>query len=301
MPAGTDAVHIQENCSRDGSFVIINAGSAAPGHVRPRGGDFVQGQTLLAADTVMTARRLTLAAAMGHAAIPVYRRPTVAILASGDELVLPGVTPGPDQIVCSNPFGVAALVTAAGGLPLFLGIAGDTHASLDAAIDRATGCDLLITIGGASVGDHDLIGPVLQKRGMALDFWKIAMRPGKPMLFGRLGTQRVVGLPGNPVSSLICARVFLVPLIERLSGRSTSAQRTIRTIAATDLDANGERTHYMRATLDVQGSQTLVRPVRSQDSSLLSPLSSADCLIVRPVGAPAVVAGQTIDVLSLDF
>ncbi len=302
IPKGADAVHIQENCTRKGDVVTVLEGSPDAFHVRPRGGDFASGAELLIPGTRFGARQITLAAAMGHAALPVHRRPKVAILASGDELVLPGVTPGADQIVCSNPYGVAALVAAAGGDPDFLGIAGDTAASLNAHIDRAKGCDLLITIGGASVGDHDLIGPVLEARGLSLDFWKIAMRPGKPMLYGRLGEMRAVGLPGNPVSALICTRVFLVPLIERLSGRTRTEARMIDAIAAADLEANGPRTHYMRATLATGDDGRLsARPVRSQDSSLLSPLAAADCLLVREVGARAVKAGETVSVLRLDF
>jgi molybdopterin molybdotransferase len=218
LPPGADAIVIQENCAREGSIVIVREGTPDAAHVRRRGGDFASGSVLLHAGAKLGARQITLAAAMGHASLSVHRKPAVGILASGDELVLPGAMPGPDQIVCSNPFGVAALLQAAGAEPRFLGIAADTRASLNAMSDQASDCDLLVTIGGASVGDHDLIAPVLEARGMALDFWKIAMRPGKPMLYGRLGSQRVVGLPGNPVSALICARVFLVPLIERLTG-----------------------------------------------------------------------------------
>ena len=302
IPVGADAVHIQENCDRDGDFVVIREGSPDAAHVRRRGGDFTSGTTLLESGTRLSARQITLAAAMGHATLPVHRKPKVAIIASGDELVLPGVTPGQDQIVCSNPYGVAALVAAAGGDAHFLGIAGDTRASLNAYIDRANGCDLLITIGGASVGDHDLIAPVLEERGLSLDFCKIAMRPGKPMLYGRLGGMRVVGLPGNPVSALICTRVFLVPLIERLSGRSESCAPMTDAIAAASIEANGPRTHYMRATLETgDGGQLFARPVRSQDTSLLSPLAAADCLLVRDVGAPALKVGEPVKVLRLDF
>ncbi len=302
MPDGADAVHIQENCTREDDAVIVREGNPDAAHVRPRGGDFTTGAELLNAGTRLGARQITLAAAMGHATLPVHRKPKVAILASGDELVLPGVTPGTDQIVCSNPYGVAALVAAAGGDPHFLGIAADTREALNAHIDRARGYDLLITIGGASVGDHDLIAPVLEARGLSLDFWKIAMRPGKPMLFGRLGDMRVVGLPGNPVSALICTRVFLVPLIERLCGRTQSNARMVDAIAAVDIEANGPRTHYMRATLQRgDDGRLLARPVRSQDSSLLSPLAAADCLLVREVGAPVLKAGETVQVLPLDF
>ncbi|MEQ1614385.1 MAG: gephyrin-like molybdotransferase Glp [Hyphomicrobiaceae bacterium] len=302
VPASADTIVIQENCTREGNVVIVREGTPDGGNLRPRGGDFQAGADLLKPGIRLGARQITLAAAMGHDVLQVHRKPIVAILASGDELVLPGATPAADQIVCSNPYGVAAMVAAAGGEARFLGIAGDTRASLNAHIDMAAGCDLLITIGGASVGDHDLIGPVLEARGLKLDFWKIAMRPGKPMLYGRLGAMHVLGLPGNPVSSLICARVFMMPLIERLTGREASPTQFSSAVAAIDLEANGPRTHYMRATLERGADGRLAaRPVRSQDSSLLSPLAAADCLLVRPVGAPAVTAGEPIAVLPLDF
>jgi molybdopterin molybdotransferase len=302
VPAGADAIVIQENCARDADTVIVREGSPEAAHIRRRGGDFSAGAVLLEPGIKLGARQITLAAAMGHGSLPVHRKPVVAILASGDELVLPGVTPDRDQIVCSNPYGVAALLAAAGAAPRFLGIAADTQASLNQHIDAAAGCDLLVTIGGASVGDHDLIAPVLEARGLKLDFWKIAMRPGKPMLYGRLGPMGVVGLPGNPVSALICARVFLVPLIEKLTGLTAAPTPFSQAVAAVDLEANGLRTHYMRATLEPRASgPSAARPVRSQDSSLLSPLAAADCLIVRPTGAAALPAGAPVAVLPLDF
>lgn len=303
VPAGADAIVIQENCGRDGDLVRVVDGQPDAGHIRCRGGDFGAGTLLLNSGRRLGAREITLAAAMGHSLLPVYRRPRVAILATGDELVLPGTVPGPDQIVCSNPFGVAAMIEQAGATAQFLGIAADTRGALNQHIDAAHHADILITIGGASVGDHDLIAPVLQARGMALDFWKIAMRPGKPLLYGRLGAQRVLGLPGNPVSALICTRVFIVPLIESLTGalpRSSNAFSSA--LAAVDIEANGPRTHYMRATVEHDASGLpSARPVRSQDSSLLSPLAAADCLIVRqPLAAPA-PAGTPLQVLHLDF
>ncbi len=302
VPAGADAIVIQENCDRDGDIVIVREGTADHSHVRARGIDFRAGDRLLAAGTRLGPRQITLAAAMGHGRLPVHRRPVVAILASGDELVLPGEPPQADQIVCSNPYGVAAMVLGAGGEPRFLGIARDNRASIERHLAAAAGADILITIGGASVGDHDLIAPVLQANGLALDFWKIAMRPGKPMMYGRLGATRMLGLPGNPVSSLICARVFMVPLIERLAGRGDDPARAVEAVAAVDLEANGPRAHYMRATLSASASgPPSVAPVRSQDSSLLSPLAGADCLLVRPVGAAAVKAGGIVPVLPLDF
>jgi molybdopterin molybdotransferase len=216
--------------------------------------------------------------------------------------VPPGHRPGPGQIVSSNHLGVAALAEAAGAEATLLGIARDTRESLDAYFAKAGDTDIIVTIGGASVGDHDLVGPVLEARGMALSFWKIAMRPGKPLMFGRLGQARVLGLPGNPVSSLVCTRVFLVPLIRALLGTPAHDPRPLQARAGVALEANGPRQHYMRAT-SAPGSDgpAVVTPVRSQDSSLLAPLAQADCLLVRPSGAPAVAAGGLVPILPLDF
>lgn len=303
VPAGADAIVIQENVEAAGSGAIrVADGTPDPAHIRPRGGDFTAGQALLPAGTRLDARTLTLAAAMGHGVVPVRRKPVVAIIATGNELVLPGTPPGADQIVCSNPYGVAAMVEAAGGLPRFLGIARDERAALEDKIAAASGADVIVTIGGASVGDHDLVAPVLEARGMALNFWKIAMRPGKPLMFGRLGAARVIGLPGNPVSSLICTRVFIVPLVRRLAGLSEEELASARAVLAVPLPANGPRTHYMRArrTAAVDGP-SLVTPMANQDSSLMAPLAAADCLIVRDVGASAVPAGVETSVLALDF
>ena len=302
IPAGADAIIIQENTQAHGHQVTVTDGRPDPDHIRARGGDFAAGDALLPSDRRLTARDITLAAAMGYGHLTVRRPPVVAILATGDELVPPGTVPGPDQIVCSNTFGIAALVRAAGGEPRLLGIARDTRDSLDAHVASGEGADILVTVGGASVGDHDLVAPVLQSRGMALDFWKIAMRPGKPLMFGRLVGQRVLGLPGNPVSSLVCSRLFLVPLIRALLGLVPEPHQPIAARTAVPLGANGPRAHYMRATLRPgrDGVREIV-PVHSQDSSLMRPMADADCLVVRPIGAPAVPAGHSVPVLLLDF
>jgi molybdopterin molybdotransferase len=302
LPAGTDAVVIQEDTARDGAKVTVREGRIDKGHVRHRGFDFREGETLLAAGRRIGPREVALAAAMGHGTLPVRRRPRVAILSTGDELVAPGERPGPGQIVSSNHLGVAALAEAAGAETSLLGIARDTREDLDAHFAKAQDADIIVTIGGASVGDHDLVAPVLEARGMALNFWNIAMRPGKPLMFGRLGRARVLGLPGNPVSSLICTRLFLVPLVRALLGAPAADAGAVQARAGVSLEANGPRQHYMRAT-STPGSDGLavVTPVRSQDSSLLAPLAEADCLLVRPMHAPALSAGSLVPILPLDF
>jgi molybdopterin molybdotransferase len=305
VPAGADAIVIQENTTRDPhapQTVLVSDGSLEAAHIRRAGGDFTAGAKLLEAGRRLSAREITLAASMGHPTVKVARRPRVAIIATGNELVLPGAACGQDQIVCSNSYGVAFMASAAGADVTFLGIAGDTRAELDSKIDAAAGADIIVTIGGASVGDHDIVAPVLAARGMTPAFWKIAMRPGKPLLFGRLGSQRVLGLPGNPVSALICARVFLVPLIERLTGLAAAASPPQLVPSAVPLEANGPRTHYMRAVVGPNGrGDDVVTPLRSQDSSLLSVLSQANCLLVRAAGAPPLAHGAPTPILPLDF
>ncbi len=307
VPEGADAIIIQENTSREGDKVTVTDGSPDPEHIRPRGGDFSEGEALLGAGRVLDSRALTLAAAMGHPSVSVRRKPVVAILSTGDELVLPGTLPGPDQIVASNAFGLAALVAAFGAEPRILPIARDTRAALHASLDLAIGADILLTSGGASVGDHDLVAPVLKERGMALDFWKLAMRPGKPVFFGTLssgsrGSLRVLGLPGNPVSTLLCGRVFGVPLIRALLGLAPDCWVRRRAVIGHELPGNGPRAHYMRATLSVAAhGLPMLSTACSQDSSLLKPLADANCLLVRPVKAPPLPAGSEVDVLMMDF
>ena len=302
LPKGADAIVVQENTHHTASSVVVVDGMADPGHIRRCGSDFSSGQRLLEAGAILNARNLTLAAAMGHGSLCVVRRPRVAVLATGDELVMPGDVAGADQIVCSNPFGVAELATQSGAVTQFAGIARDEREDLTAKIRAVQDCDVLVTIGGASVGDHDLVGPVMRDLGMALDFWRIAMRPGKPLMYGRLGPLHVLGLPGNPVSSLICARIFLVPMIAKLLGKPIASEVMMRATVGCSLDANGPREHYMRATSKrLANGQVEVTPVFSQDSSLLSPLSAADVLIVRPPHDGHVEKGALVDVLPLDF
>lgn len=297
VPDGADTVVIQENVRLEDDAIVIVEAPAKGANIRRRGIDFKDGEIGLHRGVRLDAHRTALAAAMGHGTVPVYRRPRVAILATGDELVEPGTTPGPDQIVSSNPAGLKAMIEDEGAIAILLGIARDDRGDLTARIERARAdADVLVTIGGASVGDHDLVGPVLRDLGMDFAFWKIAMRPGKPLMFGRLGETLVLGLPGNPVSALIAARVFLVPLIAKATGRTHDARRERARLLA-PLEENGPRLHYMRAKLSTAPDGTLaVTPLASQDSSLLAALSTANCLILRAPGAAAADVGADVDV-----
>ncbi|SDP25348.1 molybdopterin molybdotransferase [Filomicrobium insigne] len=302
VPEGADAIVIQENTDREGDVVVVREGKPDPAHVRKRGGDFTKGDELLPAGLKLAPRHLSLAAAMGYGKLPVMRRPVVAILATGDELVEPGTPVAAGQIVCSNPYGIAAMAEAVGAEARLIGIARDTVDSLTEKIATAEGADILVTIGGASVGDHDLVAKVLQANGMTLDFWKIAMRPGKPLIFGHRGAQRVIGVPGNPVSSLICTRVFVVPLIRKLLGLDTGTDALMTARLTHAIEKNGPRQHYMRARLMTGENGVMeVRAAGSQDSSLLEPLSAANCLIVRPADAEALPEGASVNVLRIDF
>ena len=302
VPENCGTVVIQENVTRDGDVIVATDATVAGANIRVAGVDFRAGEIALRRGRRLDPHALTLAAAMGQASLPVIRRPVVAILATGDELVPPGTSPGPDQIISSNPIGLAALVTRAGGTARLLGIAPDKIDAITARIRDARDADVLITIGGASVGDLDLVGPALEREGIALDFWKVAIRPGKPLMFGKLGQQRVLGLPGNPVSALITARVFLLPLIGALLGVPRAAQtREVATLTA-PLEANGPRLHLMRAKLGRGTDGALsVSPMPSQDSSLLSALTEADCLIWREPNAHPLAPGAPVEIERLTF
>ncbi|MBI1384896.1 MAG: molybdopterin molybdenumtransferase MoeA [Rhizobiales bacterium] len=309
LPVGADAVIAQEDCTplptAAGAPMRVRLDAVAkPGQfVRRRGMDFSRTERLLESGTRLDARALSLAAAMGHGKLAVRRPPRVAILATGDELVAPGVPPQQGQIPSSIPVGLVAMVAAAGGEPMLLGIARDTRESLADALAKSAGADILVTIGGASVGDHDLVGPTLAEAGLDLHFWRIAMRPGKPLMFGRLGARRVLGLPGNPVSALICARVFLLPLIHRLLGRRGEDFPLLTGVAAGEVEANGPRTHYMRATIEGRTPQgaAILAPYPSQDSSLLADLLRASALVVRQPHAPATPRGGALAYHLIDF
>ena len=302
IPDGADAVIIQEDTGVDGDHITITD-TAVPGrHIRPAGVDFREGDVLLAAGNRLTDRDLSLAAGMNYPELAVHRRPKVAVLATGDELVMPGATPGPGQIVYSNGYAIRALARAEGAETIDLGIAADTIEATTDGIRRArdAGADILVTMGGASVGDHDLVKRSLEGEGVAMAFWRIAMRPGKPMMNGRLGAMRVIGLPGNPVSSYVCGFLFMVPLIRALSGRSMIHHRREPAVLGRDVGANDQREDYLRARLELRDDGTLVAlPVNHQDSSLLANLAAAQALLVRAPFASKAEAGTPCEVLRL--
>ena len=299
VPAGADYVVIQENVEASGNEVRIREANAES-YIRARGADFSEGDILLRTGKRLTPRDLMLAAQMNHASLPVCRRPRVAVLASGDELVPPGGKPAASQIISSIPSALLAMLRAAGADPIFLGIARDTPESLAAHIAVAEGADILLTIGGASVGEYDLVRQALEDAGFVIGFHKVAMRPGKPFMFGRRGGQRVLGLPGTPVSAVICAIIFLLPLVAALLGEDRPPVSAMRIALASPLPANGPRQHYMRARIVDMGGARAVEALPSQDSSLTAALAAADCLIVRPPNAPPAQAGEAVEVLPLN-
>ncbi|MDE2363870.1 MAG: molybdopterin molybdotransferase MoeA [Hyphomicrobiales bacterium] len=304
VPRGVDTILIQEDAIVEGDLIGATEKPTQGKNIREAGLDFRAGEAGLMAGARLGPAELALAAAMNHALVPVTRRPRVAILATGDELVPPGETPGPDQIVCSNPFAVAAYVEGAGGEPVDLGIAGDTFADLERAIARAKEmkADVLVTLGGASVGDHDLVQSALAKEGMQLGFWRIAMRPGKPLIHGALGPMHIIGLPGNPVSSIVCTLMFLIPLVRKLSGDpSAGGDHTQPAILGADIKANDQRMDFLRATLttDAQG-RVVATPHALQDSSLLSVFSKSQALLLRAPHAPAAKAGDQCRIIRLE-
>ncbi len=301
VPEGADAIVIQENALRDGDRLLVREGAPEGQFIRPAGLDFRKGEKVLPQAVVINARLLGLAAAMNRPSLPVRRRPVVAILATGDELVRPGETPGRDQIIASSSIALAAFVARFGAEPIDLGIAPDRKPAIARAIARAAHADVLLTTGGASVGEHDLVRDTLADAGVRLDFWKIAMRPGKPLMFARRGRQRIIGLPGNPVSALVCARVFLKPLLDRLLGlpEETATQTAM---LAEPLAANDQREDFLRAVFVTGGDGVgRVAAYPRQDSSMQRTLAMSDCLVVRPPFAPALPAGATVPILALDF
>jgi molybdopterin molybdotransferase len=301
VPPGADTVVIQENCDEADDHVTVREGKCKLGqHIRKAGLDFCAGDIALHSGRRLTARDISLAAAMNRPWLKVTRKPRVALLSTGDELVNPGDPVGPAQIIGSNGIGLAALVRAFGGEPVNLGIARDTLEDLDRALEAALGFDMLVTSGGASVGEHDLVQAALAGRGMQLDFWKIAMRPGKPMMFGTLDTVRVLGLPGNPVSTIVTALLFLRPAIDRMSGLSGVDPARHVALLGKDMPANDARQEYARARLTTNADgRRVATPFSPQDSAMLSLIARADCLIVRKPHAPEAKAGDTIDIIPL--
>lgn len=298
VPDGADAIVIQENTEKLGAVRLRITQAAAKGaNIRRKGQDFTEGDVLLVAGQSLDFAALTLAAAMDHAVLQVLRKPRVAILATGDELVRPGEPRTPDQIVASSVYGVASLARQAGADVIDLGIARDDEAAIIAAVRRAEAekADILVTLGGASVGDHDLIQPVLKSMGMTLDFWKIAMRPGKPLMVGHLNGMQVLGLPGNPVASLVCSILFLEPLIRHRASLGP-INRLGQAVSAVDLPANDHRQDYMRAVLS---DTNTVEPARKQDSAQVKILATSNCLIIRPPNAPPLGAGSPCPILRL--
>ena len=302
VPDGADAILLQEDATRDGETVRINEAVAEGRHIRRAGQDFAVGDRVIAAGRRMTARDVGLAAASNYPWLEVHRRPRVAILATGDEIAMPGEPIPAGGIVSSNSHALAALVRAAGGDPMILPIARDDHDAIGAVADSVVGMDMLVTTGGASVGDHDLVISALQARGMTLDFWQIAMRPGKPLLFGQLGATPVLGLPGNPVSAMVCAILFLLPALSRLSGLPAAPPLVSVAILGAAIKANDRRADHLRAVVSIDAAgRTVVTPFPVQDSAMLRRLALADALILRAPHAPVLLEGAEVGIIRLDL
>ena len=301
MPAGSDTVVIQEFSALTGNSVTIQKPTGKGRNVRAQGIDFARDQVLLHKGHRLTDRDLMLAAAMNHPGLSVHRRPKVAVLGTGDELVPPGSAPGPAEIVYSNGFALTALAHSEGAEVHDLGIARDSIEDIVSAVRRARqwNADILLTSGGASVGEHDLVQRALSAEGLNLSFWRVALRPGRPMMHGRLGGMQVLGVPGNPVSSFVCAFLFLVPLIRRLAGRHDVERVPETARLGRDLPANDERTDYLRATLVADADGPIATPLPDQDSSLMAPLAQADCLVIREAFAPAASKDSDCVILKL--
>lgn len=298
LPAGAGHVVIQEDVTRDGDLITIGDRLDAGTNIRPQGQDFRRGDAF--GPRLLRPNDLCLLAAMNCPELAVTRRPVVAIIATGDELVMPGETPRADQIIASNSFAIAGLVEQAGGEARLLPIARDDAAELAQVFDLTEGADLIVTIGGASVGDHDLVGQVAADLGLERAFYKIAMRPGKPLMAGRLRGLPMLGLPGNPVSSIVCAHLFLLPMLRALLGLPDPALPPRKARLAVDVPANGPRAHYMRARLTTGADGAMaIAPFDRQDSALITILTEADALLIRPAGDVGQSAGTLVEYLPL--
>ncbi|MCB2111441.1 MAG: molybdopterin molybdotransferase MoeA [Defluviimonas sp.] len=298
VPEGAGRVVLQEDVTRDGATIALTGQLGEGTNIRPAGQDFRAGDRVVAPRR-LSPRDLALLAAMNVPDVTVARRPVVALIATGDELVMPGEEPGPDQIIASNSFAIAAMAEAAGAEARLLPIARDREESLRAAFGMAAGADLVVTIGGASVGDHDLVADVAADLGLERAFWKIAMRPGKPLMAGRLGPAVLLGLPGNPVSAIVCAHLFLVPMLAVLQGLPPAPAPRRRARLAEPVGANGAREHYMRARVSAGPEGAVIAPYSRQDSALIGILTEANALLLRPAGDPARAAGEMVSYLPL--
>ena len=302
LPDGANTIVIQENTEKVDNTIRIIEGEAPSGRfVRPAGLDFLTGDILLTSGTVLTARDIGLAAAMNVPWLMVRRKPRISILATGDEIVMPGDPAGRNQIVSSNALSLAAFILAQGGEPLDLGIAPDEKEGLRSLASGASGSDILLTTGGASVGDHDLVQSVLSEIGLEVDFWRIAMRPGKPLMFGRMGNTYLIGLPGNPVSTLVCALIFVAPALRLLLGMTDIMPQPLNAILGSHLRENDEREDYLRATLSRNDSGELVAtPFDKQDSSMFATIARSDALVIRAPFAAAAQPGDLVNIIPLD-
>jgi molybdopterin molybdotransferase len=302
VPDGADTIVIQEQTKRDGDHVAVEKAAPKGRHVRTRGLDFTLGQELFVAGHRLTARDLSLAAGMNHPLVPVHRQPKIALFATGDELVSAGTEPAPGQIVSSNNYAIGALARGEGATVEDFGIVGDNLDDTVAAVRRAReiGADILVTSGGASVGDYDLVQKAFTAEGMTLAFWRLALRPGRPLMNGRLGGMHVLGVPGNPVSAFVCGFLFLVPLIRRLAGRSDLTHPIESAKLGVDLPENDERADYLRATLAPGPHGLIATPFPVQDSSMMLPLAKADGLIIREPFEPPAKAGKPCRIVKFE-
>lgn len=294
VPEQADRVVIQEDVTRQGDRITVNDTMDSARYIRPAGTDFSFGMEI-EPHTRLRPSDIALLAAMNLPVVPAVRKPVVALVATGDELAMPGETPGPDQIIASNTFGLAAMIEDAGGIARIMPIARDNPASLRTVLEMASGADLIVTIGGASVGDHDIVAEVTGDLGLERAFYKVAMRPGKPLMAGNLNGTPLIGLPGNPVSSMVCGHIFILPMLRVMLGLKEPVPTPCSARLGIDLPQNGPREHYMRARI----ANDTITPFERQDSALLTVLTQANALLIRPVNDPAQSAGAIVRYLAL--